>query len=306
MGVSAFLLVLRGMPVAYCGEAPARVRSSTAGRGRACDVRNAARAGLVLALAAGIVFAASVARAVDVPIVNASFEDTVVPNPTGIVSGLPNGWLAYSDAPLGGTFYGTLHAAPTNYTLGAPDGTNVPAIFIAAGGTSGVAFGIRQVLTTTLVADTLYTLEVQVGNIASGFNDLPNTPMDPGDDSFFDLSGYNGYRIELLVDDGASGVLLAQDVDSGAAIADGEFQLRSLTYDSTGVDAGLVGLPLEIRLIQRNLVDPAFASSDRETNFDDVRLSADPAPPSVPLSPFAAGASAVAIAAIAAWRLRDG
>lgn len=38
-----------------------------------------------------------------------------------------------------------------------------------------------------------------------------------------------------------------------------------------------------IRLVNLNVVDPAFPNSDLEVDFDDVRLDATPAPTAVPM-----------------------
>ncbi|NNM01388.1 MAG: hypothetical protein HKO62_11600 [Gammaproteobacteria bacterium] len=210
-------------------------------------------------------------------VTNPGFEADVVPGPTNINSGVPAGWSAHFDGPLAGAFFGSLYAAPDNYPAGAPEGNNVGVNFIAAGQASGVGFGLTQVLGAVIEPDTRYTLTVEVGNIDSGFNDLNNTPANPDDDPFFDIRGYNGYRIELRANDGGAGTLLVED-DNSSSIADGTFETRRIFFDSDSIDPALIGQQLEVRLVNLNLVDPLFSTSDRETNFDDVRVTATPVP----------------------------
>ncbi len=247
---------------------------------------------------------ASFALAVPALIVNHSFEDDVVASPTDIANGVPNGWSAYEAAPMGGEFYGSLHAAPDNYPAGAPEGNNVAVCFQYANNASDIAFGIEQLLVETLDASMRYSLTVDVGNIASGFNDLPGTPGNPGDDTFFDIDGYNGYQLALLVDVGGSYELLAADNDT-RPMADGVFETRTVVFD--GVDAAphQLGQPLVIRLLTLNRVDPAEVGSDRETNFDNVRLDVSPSPQTVPLPVGSLASLALLLTAIAIYRARS-
>ena len=108
----------------------------------------------------------------------------------------------------------------------------------------GQSRGFAQVLAETLAADTDYTLTVYVG--------------------CFDYWGLTGYKVQLL----AGGNLLAEDHGIDGVIPDFDtFKLSTVTYDSTGVDPGLVGQNLEIRLLT---VDYG------EADLDDVQLTADP------------------------------
>ena len=213
-------------------------------------------------------FCGTSALATPLAIANPGFEDQVhAPNS---FTGLPlTGWLPYNDGSVSSEFIGTLNAEMTTYfPTGAPEGVNVAIAFMDAGGTANVEFGIEQTLSATLQADRLYTLEVEVGNIASGSTGP----------TFFDLDGYNGYRIELR----AGTTVLAVDDDT-LSIAEGTFATSTVVFDSTGIDAGLVGTPLTIRLVHLNRVDPAFPGAHREIDFDDVRLDAAAAPAPVPL-----------------------
>lgn len=46
----------------------------------------------------------------------------------------------------------------------------------------------------------------------------------------------------------------------------------------SGANPDLIGQPLAIRLVNLNIVDALFPSSDLEVDFDKVRLSAVPVP----------------------------
>ena len=206
------------------------------------------------------------ASAAPIAIVNHSFEadpntfnEFYFGDPTGWTSIDPGGIL---DGGLG--VQGTLTVTGSNYFGGvAPDGNNVAILFLGGNDVgTGQEVGLGQVLTTDLAANTQYTLSVDVGNIDSGTAQ---------NGTFFDLSGFPGYRIELL----AGGVLLdslTEGID--AAIGEGEFALRQLTF-ITG-DSVLANQALEIRLFNLNLSDPAFPDPgvDLEVDFDNVRLDA--------------------------------
>ncbi len=216
------------------------------------------------------------AQAAPVTITNPGFE-AQVHGPNSFTFGAPTGWSAYNTGAVVGDSVGTLNPAGTTYFLpGQWGGANVAIAYIQAGGTSGIEFGIQQQLAATLAMDTIYTLSVEVGNIASGTSDLGNGPI------FFDLDGFPGYRIDLL----AGGTLLASDDNSlasgGSSIPEGEFRTSSLVYDSSGADPLLIGEPLTIALINLNNPDPLDLNADREVDFDDVSLDASPAVIPVP------------------------
>ena len=216
--------------------------------------------------------------AVPLLITNPSFESDPAPVPSAINTGVPSGWSSYNPNNTPGVFYGSLYAAPDNYPAGAPDGNHVQVNYIAAGNASGEEFGVLQSLSATLQANTIYTLTVEVGNIASGSNDLNATPDNPDDDPFFNINGFNGYRVELRTDSSiGSGTTLAAETGSVGGdnvIADGAFNTVTIVFDSRQAAADLIGQPLEILLVNLNEVDPAFPGHDRETNFDNVRLDA--------------------------------
>lgn len=223
------------------------------------------RAALTLALLA----VSATAHAVAVPIVNHSFEDDANTFDE-FFFGDPNGWSLIDPGGIidgGLDVQGTLEVTGGNYfptggpgTGAAPHGDNVAILFIGTDvGTSEV--GLGQVLTTGLAANTAYSLVVEVGNINSGT---------ATNGSFFDLSGFPGYRIELL----AGGVVLASaSAGIDAAIAEGTFETVTLDFISDGGPAQL-GEALEIRLFNLNLADPTFPGVDLEVDFDNVRLDA--------------------------------
>lgn len=105
---------------------------------------------------------------------------------------------------------------------------------------------ISQQLSSSLAADTTYTLQVDVG--------YPNT------------SSGKGYRIELR----AGGQVLAQD-DNSLSLTQGGWKTSTINYTAAGDDPNL-GNPLTIRLIAK-----ASSGGYRQIEFDNVRLTSDPA-----------------------------
>lgn len=225
-------------------------------------------------------FATAETSAAPITIVNASFEDAYqgadVAAGTFPVGPAPNGWTVFDpDNVVGGgvQFVGVLNPAGSTFFAGGsvPDGDNA-ALLYTGNDTGGFAYGIEQSLGTPLLAGTLYTLTVEVGNIATG------TGVTPPYDSFgeFDLRGFPGYRIELR----AGTELLVADHDSlGGSIPDGEFGTSVIQY-LAGPGAPL-GQELSIRLINLNQPDIAGVSG-LEVDFDHVRLDASPAAIPVP------------------------
>ncbi|MCF7957627.1 MAG: hypothetical protein K9M57_04180, partial [Phycisphaerae bacterium] len=142
------------------------------------------------------------------------------------------GW----DAIGGGIGY--YNSSFSNYTV---EGAMCADIWGAPAGENGYA----QTLAATLETDTEYELSVWLG-----------TP-----------DGYTapiGYKVQLL----AGGTVLAEEVaDANSLPAVGVAVQSTVTFDSTGVDTGLVGQPLEIRLLG------VMAAVDRENfGFDAAKL----------------------------------
>ena len=121
-------------------------------------------------------------------------------------------------------------------------------------------YGLQQILTATLEANRRYTLQVEIGNIASGF---------ALSGEFFNLDGFPGYRIDLL----AGGVVIASDNNTLAGlIPEGEWGTSTVEFQ-TGAAHALLGQSLGIRLVSLNQIDPAFPNADLEVDFDHLRFS---------------------------------
>ncbi len=235
-----------------------------------------------LVCGAGLLAVAGSTVAAPVAIINGGFEDLyfgdlpaqyagVVP-PTAFPTGpAPNGWSAFGLS--GGAFVGVLNPGTlaadggTNFPAGAPEGNNVALLFYNdfAGGPE---FGIEQTLGATLALNTTYTLQVEVGNIASGISSEPTY----AGFGFFNLDGFPGYRIELR----AGTTIIAQDLNS---LSPGEGLFQTSTIQATiGAAHADVGAPLSIRLVNLNLQDVNDPAVDLEVDFDNVRLDAAPVP----------------------------
>ncbi len=225
------------------------------------------------------------AHAAAIAIVNAGFEDPYlgsnlppiyagdVPPTAFPVGPAPGGWSAFG-ATGNGASIGVLNPGVAGvdpgasfFPGGAPEGDNV-ALLYANGAGSGAEFGIAQTLVATLQAHTRYTLEVDVGNIASGTSTEPLLFAGFG---FFNLDGFPGYRIDVL----AGSTLVAQDTN-GVSPGEGEFLTSTLQWTTGAAPVGF-GEALSIRLVNlRNADDPA--ATGLEVDFDNVRLDAAPVP----------------------------
>lgn len=204
-----------------------------------------------------------------ITVINPSFEDI-----SGEVAyneftfGPLNGWQLYDPGAItnggaGNTFFiGTLTpTAPTFFTHGAPHGQRVGIAFNYFGSGGLGEYGLQQTLAATLQPNLSYTLQVEIGNIASG------TAVDG---TFFPLAGFPDYRVDLL----AGGQVIASDNNSLAnMIPEGAFATSTLQF-TTDTHHPLLGQALGIRLVNLNRIDPLFPNSDLEIDFDNVRLSA--------------------------------
>lgn len=233
----------------------------------------AALAGLLGALFAGTALAAPIT------VINPGFEDI---SGEGVQNeftfGALNGWDLYDPDGVAGTgtggdyFIGTLTPQPDpgspgdfiNFPGGALEGSRVGIAFAFVGNdvaNGGGEYGFEQTLAANLAANTRYELSVGIGNIASG-NSLAA--------GFFNLDGFPGYRIDLL----AGGTVIASDNNTLAgSIPEGEFRLTTVTFTS-GASHAQLGEALGIRLVNLNVLDPAFPGADLEVDFDNVQLSA--------------------------------
>lgn len=208
-----------------------------------------------------------------ITIANPGFEDDFV-DPGCFPVFTPNAWTAYDPNGLlgGGDFVGVVNPTGTPFfIMGAPEGSNAALTFLSKQFESGPV-GLTQVLADVLQPNTRYTLTVHVGNIASG------TGLPPCDVfGFFDLDGFPGYQVQLL----AGGVVLAEDDNSLAgSIPEAEFRL-STVQAVIGDAHPQLGQPLEVRLINLNMIDTP-ADPGIEVDFDDVQLTAQPVGLSIP------------------------
>lgn len=230
------------------------------------DLRRTIVASAVLALAC-----AADARP-PIAIVNHGFEaDTASPNLFSLV--LPQGWTLhdpFSIHDFANDTVGVLNpTGGTNFSAGAPEGTNVALIYLGQD-SGGGEVGLQQTLSQTLTANTRYTLRVLVGNIASGVNAPPFN-------FFFNLEGFPGYRVDLLAGENA----IASDENTLAnQIPEGEFRESVLSIDVDATHEHL-GQPLTIRLVNLNMLGTPQAPGI-EVDFDDVRLDAQTIPPPCP------------------------
>ena len=131
----------------------------------------------------------------------------------------------------------------------APEGENVAYTEQAP---TNTASGLGQVLTELFAADTDYTLTVEVGNSWSYY--------------------WSGYSVQLL----AGGTIIAEDNNTlWPDYMKWATSTVDYTYDSG--DSGLVGQPLEIRLLNLG-IDMDVAQPDVVgVEFDDVVLIPEPA-----------------------------
>jgi hapalindole H/12-epi-hapalindole U/12-epi-fischerindole U synthase len=211
---------------------------------------------------------ANISRADLITVINPSFEDT-----SGEVAyneftfGPLHGWQLYDPGAIthggaGPTFFiGSLTPnAPMFFTQGAPHGQRVGIAFNYFGSGGLGEYGLQQTLAATLQPNLSYTLQVEIGNIASG------TAVDG---TFFPLAGFPDYRVDLL----AGGQVLASDNNSLAnTIPEGAFATSTLQFTTDNYHP-LLGQALGIRLVHLNRIDPLFPNSDLEIDFDNVRLS---------------------------------
>ena len=227
----------------------------------------------------GVLLAGVAAHAAPIPVANHSFEaELAAPNSFPVL--IPMGWQLYDPSgiidqtldavgvlnPSGGTFF----------PAGAPEGSNVALIYLS-GDVGGGHVGLSQSLPAFLTEGLRYTLRVEVGNIASGFGAPPF-------DSFFDLDGFPGYRVQLL----AGGFIIAEDDNTLApSIPEGEFRTSTVTID---IDAThpRIGQQLAIRLINLNTPGTPDAPGI-EVDFDNIRLDAAPTPAPCPGDADASG-----------------
>jgi len=201
--------------------------------------------GVVLALVLGNAFLGlvPVAAADPVPIINPGFEDFPLSGvnnySTHIAAHLAGEILAGDPVPgwvligHGGTF----RPGSSFFPSGVPEGTNVAWLDYDSIESSSLS----QILSTTLTANTVYTLSVDVGHRL----DVPLAP----------------FSAQIL----AGGELLAEGTLD--TIPAGQFQTVTVTFTAPA-DHPQLDQPLEIRLVD--------TANRQQVCFDNVRLDATP------------------------------
>jgi hypothetical protein len=228
---------------------------------------------LIMAFAAGLVAwihphaAFAGGGPMPIAITNPGFEDDpVAPGCFAVFT--PNGWSIYDPNSIygGGNAVGGLYPEGGPYFPMAPEGNHVGIVFLGGAMDAGPV-GLSQVLGETLQADTIYTLSAEIGDIDSGTGPPPCDVF-----GFFDLEGFPGYQVQLL----AGGVVLGQDDNSLANVLDEGVFLPTSFEVMVSPGHPQIGQPLEIRLINLNMIDTP-AHPGIEVDFDDIRLTSEPA-----------------------------
>lgn len=198
---------------------------------------------------------------------NAGFENNTMPdglpipdNTFRVDPGTPSDWTHYDPhGLLNGTDRSIGLINPTGSTFfpsGALEGNLAALVYIDNVLAQGEV-GIEQTLLETLELDTEYRLAVGIGNIASGTGSPSSAD---GGASFFDLTGFPGYRIELL----AGNTVIGHS--SGVIPAEGEWLIDRVHVVPVVDTHPELGQNLTIRLLNLN------ATTGIEVDFDNVQL----------------------------------
>jgi PEP-CTERM motif len=204
---------------------------------------------LPVASLAGFLFTTPTVHAASLLITNPSFETDVITNPGDSSPANITGWTDLGGDP------GYGRTAIGQFPSGAPDGVNYAY-------TNTAADTLSQTLTSSLEADTTYTLTVATGWRA----DLPGAGY----------PNYPGYKIELW----AGGNLLATDsaiVNGGTGVGPTIGTWKDVTATYTSPSTVTPGQFLEVRLLAGATVN---GTSAIQTNYDNVRLVSVPEPSS--------------------------
>ena len=181
------------------------------------------------ALFAVLLAAAPLAQAAPIAISNAGFEDPAL-SPGAQTNNIIPGWVSGGED-------GILNGIGAGYVTSVPEGAQFAWSNGVGGGITG-STTISQTLTSSLTANTVYTLDVEIGRR-------------------LDCCGLPENAIQLW----AGGTLL--DSDSITSLALGAFATATASFFAAAGDP-LLGQLLEIRLI----------STGAQVLFDDVRLDA--------------------------------
>jgi hypothetical protein len=191
-----------------------------------------------------VLFALSATAGASIIIENAGFEDPVLAEDDWTWLSVP-GWIQ-----VGGDGPGIWNVTTSDFDpVVAPEGENV---LYTENGTAGTANGVSQVLTTNFAANTDYTLTVEIGNSWAYY--------------------YSGYSVQLL----AGGTVIGEDNDTVWP----DYMLwdtSTVQYTYKVDDEGLVGQPLEIRLLNLGLDKDNPPGDTVGVEFDNVILTPEPA-----------------------------
>jgi autotransporter-associated beta strand protein len=194
----------------------------------------------IVAMLTLVLASAPALGATPVVIENAGFELPVLAD-GAFVDDIPD-WSDYN-----GGWPGVWNVEAAEYPLEAPGGLNVGWIWDEGDGT-----GTNQVLsgvTGLFELGANYSMDFYVG-YANSFNNP-------------------GYQVQLL----AGATVIAQD-DNSMTLTQGEFSAGTIPYTYNATHSGLVGLPLEIRVLSKGL-----GAGNGELEFDDISLEATYANP---------------------------
>ena len=191
-----------------------------------------------------VALAVPAANAGGIPIVNAGFEDPVLAEDDWTWLDTP-GWTQ-----VGGDGAGVWNTTLSDFNpVIAPEGENV---VYTENPPANTANGVGQILTQTFAANTDYTLTVEVGDSWAYY--------------------WSGYSVQLL----AGGTVIKED--NNTLWPDYMLWATSTvdyTYDAG--HSGLVGQPLEIRLLNLGIDMDQATPSVVGVEFDDVQLIPEPA-----------------------------
>ncbi len=239
----------------------------------------------VSAALAGLCMATGVPAQV-INITNPSFEANLVPGGEFRVFN-PFGWGRYDPGNIvnqNSNAVGVLNPAGTTFFIDpVPHGNNVALIYLeqrAGTQNPGAIVGLSQTLTgngNLLQLNTRYVLSAAVGNIASGSGLGASAVF-----GYADLSGFPGYRVELLAGD----QVVAAD-NNTLGIGEGRFATSTVEL-VVGNSHARAGQPLAIRLLNLN-ASGNLVERAREVDFDAVSLIASAVPEPGSYAMFLAG-----------------
>ncbi|MEK7952548.1 sialate O-acetylesterase [Luteolibacter soli] len=187
-----------------------------------------------------------------VPIVNPSFETDAIAGANAPVfevrTTAPTGWV-YSGTPGQGVIAPDA-GEPNAFYNGLTTGyAGSKAHFNVTQGTSGVPT-VSQILTSTLQANTTYTLSLALGNRSNG-------------------DAWGGHHVALKT---TSGVVVGEWTGGNTELTPDNTFGRSSRKFTTGANPPGLGQPLQI------VIEQPLAAGGRYLDFDDVVLTADAAP----------------------------